>query len=74
MVQRRAGDEITLLDSSIRTAGGAVVSIPLYVLSGVVYAVVTSRVENAMSGVVRTSTPATECDRRLTGTTPVADG
>jgi O-antigen/teichoic acid export membrane protein len=42
MVQRRAGNEITLLDSSIRTAGGAVVSTPLYVLSGVVYAVVTS--------------------------------
>jgi hypothetical protein len=42
MVQRRAGDEITLLDSSIRTAGGAVISTPLYVLSGVVYALVTS--------------------------------
>jgi O-antigen/teichoic acid export membrane protein len=42
MVRRRAGDEISLLDSSIRTAGGAVVSTPLYVLSGVVYAVVTS--------------------------------
>ena len=42
MVQQRAGNEITLLDSSIRTAGGAVVSTPLYVLSGVVYAVVTS--------------------------------
>jgi O-antigen/teichoic acid export membrane protein len=42
MVQRRGGDEITLLDSSIRTAGGAVVSTPLYVLSGVVYALVTS--------------------------------
>ena len=42
MVRRRGGDEITLLDSSIRTAGGAVVSTPLYVLSGVVYALVTS--------------------------------
>lgn len=42
MVRRRDGDEITLLDSSIRTAGGAVVSTPLYVLSGIVYAVVTS--------------------------------
>jgi O-antigen/teichoic acid export membrane protein len=42
MVRRRDGDEITLLDSSIRTAGGAVVSTPLYVLSGVVYALVTS--------------------------------
>lgn len=42
MVRRRDGDELTLLDSSIRTAGGAVVSTPLYVLSGIVYAVVTS--------------------------------
>ena len=42
MVRRRDGDEITLLDSSIRTVGGAVVSTPLYVLSGVVYALVTS--------------------------------
>lgn len=42
MVQRRDGDEITLLDSSIRTAGGAMVSTPLYVVSGVVYALVTS--------------------------------
>lgn len=42
MVRRRDGDELTLLDSSLRTAGGAVVSTPLYVLSGIVYAVVTS--------------------------------
>jgi O-antigen/teichoic acid export membrane protein len=42
MVRRRDGDEITLLDSSIRTAGGALVSTPLYVLSGLVYAFVTS--------------------------------
>ena len=42
MVQRRDGDEIVLLDSSIRTASGALVSTPLYVLSGLVYAFVTS--------------------------------
>ena len=42
MVRRRSGDEIDLLDSSIQTAGGALVSTTLYVLSGLVYAVVTS--------------------------------
>ncbi|PSQ45296.1 transporter [Halobacteriales archaeon SW_7_68_16] len=42
MVERRDGDEIDLLTSSIRTTGGALISAPLYVLSGLVYAVVTS--------------------------------
>jgi O-antigen/teichoic acid export membrane protein len=42
MVRQRSGDEVGLLDSSIRTAGGALVSTPLYVLSGLVYAAVTS--------------------------------
>lgn len=42
MVDRRAGDELDLLDSSIRTAGGASLSTTLYVLSGIVYAFVTS--------------------------------
>jgi O-antigen/teichoic acid export membrane protein len=42
MVTRRDGDEIDLLDSSIRTTGGALVSTTLYVLSGIVYAFVTS--------------------------------
>ena len=42
MVQQRNGDEVGLLDSSIRTAGGALVSTPLYVLSGLVYAAVIS--------------------------------
>ena len=42
MVRQRDGDEVGLLDSSIRTVGGALVSTPLYVLSGVVYAAVTS--------------------------------
>ena len=42
MVERRDGDEIDLLDSSIRTAGGALVSTPLFAVSGLVYAVVTS--------------------------------
>ena len=42
MVKRRTGDEIDLLDASIQTASGALVSTTLYVLSGLVYAVVTS--------------------------------
>ncbi|MFB6168671.1 MAG: lipopolysaccharide biosynthesis protein [Haloferacaceae archaeon] len=42
MVRRRDGDEIALLDSSIRTVGGATVSTSLYVLSGLVYVAVTS--------------------------------
>mgnify|MGYP000173218757 CR=1 FL=1 len=42
MVQRRDGDDINLLDASIRTTGGALVSTTLFVLSGLVYAVVTS--------------------------------
>ena len=42
MVRQRNGDEVGLLDSSIRTAGGALVSTPLYVLSGLVYAAVIS--------------------------------
>ncbi|MFB6250681.1 MAG: lipopolysaccharide biosynthesis protein [Halobellus sp.] len=42
MVERRDGDEVGLMDSSIRTVGGALVSTPLYVLSGIVYAAVTS--------------------------------
>ncbi len=42
MVSRRDGDEVDLLDASIRTTGGALLSTTLYVLSGVVYAVVTS--------------------------------
>ncbi|MEZ3118154.1 lipopolysaccharide biosynthesis protein [Halobaculum sp. MBLA0147] len=42
MVETRDGDEIDLLDSSIRTGGGAIVSTTLYVLTGVVYAAVTS--------------------------------
>jgi len=42
MVQTRDGDEVDLLASSIRTSGGAVVSTTLYVLSGIVYAFVTS--------------------------------
>ena len=42
MVRTRDGDEVDLLTSSIRTTGGAVVSTTLYVLSGIVYAFVTS--------------------------------
>jgi O-antigen/teichoic acid export membrane protein len=42
MVRRRTGDELDLLNASIQTAGGALVSTTLYVLSGLVYAVVTS--------------------------------
>jgi O-antigen/teichoic acid export membrane protein len=42
MVERRDGDEIDLLDSAIRTTGGATLSTTLFVLSGVVYAFVTS--------------------------------
>ena len=42
MVRTRDGDEVDLLASSIRTTGGAVVSTTLYVLSGIVYAFVTS--------------------------------
>jgi O-antigen/teichoic acid export membrane protein len=42
MVDSRSGDEITLLDSSIRTTGGALISTALYVLSGLVYVFVTS--------------------------------
>lgn len=42
MVRTRDGDEVDLLSSSIRTAGGATVSTTLFVLSGVVYAFVTS--------------------------------
>ncbi len=41
MVEHRDGDEVDLLDSSIRTTGGAVVSTTLYVSTGVVYAFVT---------------------------------
>lgn len=42
MVERRTGDTINLLDSAIRTTGGATVSTTLYVLSGIIYAAVTS--------------------------------
>ncbi|RKS81342.1 O-antigen/teichoic acid export membrane protein [Haloarcula quadrata] len=42
MVEQRDGDEIDLLDSSIRTTSGALVSTTLFVLSGIVYAFVTS--------------------------------
>lgn len=42
MVRRRTGDKINLLDSAIRTTGGATVSTTLYVLSGIIYAAVTS--------------------------------
>jgi O-antigen/teichoic acid export membrane protein len=42
MVRQRDGDEINLLDSSIRTTGGALFSTALYVISGIVYAAVTS--------------------------------
>jgi O-antigen/teichoic acid export membrane protein len=42
MVERRTGDELDLLDASIQTASGALVSTTLYVLSGIVYAIVTS--------------------------------
>lgn len=42
MVRRRDGDEIDLLDSAIRTTGGATLSTTLYILSGVIYAFVTS--------------------------------
>jgi O-antigen/teichoic acid export membrane protein len=42
MVRTRDGNEVDLLTSSIRTTGGATVSTTLYVLSGVVYAFVTS--------------------------------
>jgi len=42
MVEQRDGDEIDLLDSSIRTTSGALVSTTLFVLSGIVYALVTS--------------------------------
>lgn len=42
MVRQRDGSEVALLDSSIRTVGGALVSTPLYVVSGIVYALVTS--------------------------------
>ncbi|MGB9930684.1 transporter [Haloarcula amylolytica] len=42
MVEQRDGDEIDLLDSSIRTTSGALLSTTLFVLSGIVYAFVTS--------------------------------
>jgi O-antigen/teichoic acid export membrane protein len=42
MVRRRTGDELDLLDASIQTASGALVSTTLFVLSGIVYAIVTS--------------------------------
>jgi O-antigen/teichoic acid export membrane protein len=42
MVDRRDGDEIALLDASIRTTSGALLSTTLFVLSGIVYAFVTS--------------------------------
>ena len=42
MVKQRDGDEIDLLDSSIRTTSGALLSTTLFVLSGIVYAFVTS--------------------------------
>jgi O-antigen/teichoic acid export membrane protein len=42
MVGQRDGDEVDLLASSVRTASGAIVSTTLYVLSGLVYALVTS--------------------------------
>ena len=42
MVTPRDGDEIDLIDASIRTTGGALASTTLYVLSGVVYVAVTS--------------------------------
>lgn len=42
MVRQRDGDELNLLDSSIRTTGGALFSTALYVVSGIVYAAVTS--------------------------------
>jgi len=42
MGRTRDGDEVDLLASSVRTSGGAVVSTTLYVLSGLVYAFVTS--------------------------------
>ena len=42
MVRQRDGDEINLLDSSIRTTSGALFSTALYVISGIVYAAVTS--------------------------------
>lgn len=41
MVEIRDGDEVDLLDSSLRTAGGAVFSTTLYVLTGIIYAFVT---------------------------------
>lgn len=39
MVTRRSGDELNLLDSSLRTVPGTLVSSGLYAISGVVYAV-----------------------------------
>ena len=42
MVRKRDGNEVVLIDSSIRTASGALISTPLYVLSGLVYAAVIS--------------------------------
>lgn len=42
MVEQRDGNEIDLLDSSIRTTSGALLSTTLFVLSGIVYAFVTS--------------------------------
>ena len=42
MVDQRDGDKIDLLDSSIRTTSGALFSTTLFVLSGIVYAFVTS--------------------------------
>jgi len=37
MVSHRDGSEINLLDSSIRTTGGALFSTTVYALSGIVY-------------------------------------
>ena len=42
MVSHRDGSEINLLDSSIRTTGGALFSTTVYALSGIVYAAVTT--------------------------------
>ena len=41
MVDRRDGDEVDLLDASLRTGSGALLSTTLFVLTGVVYAFVT---------------------------------
>lgn len=40
MVEKRSGDNINLLDSSIRSVSGTVVSTTLYVTSGIIYAFV----------------------------------